>query len=280
MFMKEDFTSKITEFFQPVTDQITSELEGIKESEASLQTVITSELDGIKEAEVSLRTEIGALHSLYHEEFAGRLRSMQAELDHYHDLDKGRAYDGILADIARIYDNYENLPEELEAILEDTQNDADQVSDRQICEDVRYLLSDLMDLIIQYGATPIRSKPGETRDLQHTQIIQRIPTDDPARHLTVAQSYNTGFRIGQRTIIKEQVNVYQYKAPASVPPTPHNADTAGQPLHRDKAPVLVPETAAVTVRQTTTAAATGNDHGAVTVATNVTEHDVSNKKEG
>lgn len=247
MVTREDWNNKVIEFFQPVTDQITSELESIKENEASLD------------------TEIGELRGLYHEEFAGRLRSMQAELDHYHDLDKGRVYDGILADIARIYDNYENLPVELEAIPEDVRNGSDLTSVRQICrqiEDVHYLLSDLRDLLIQYGAAPIRSEPGAMRDLQHTQIIQRVPTDDPARHLTIAQSYNTGFRIDKRTIIKEQVSVYQYQAPAPVPET---------------AAVAIEQTAAVIVRQTTIPAADGNDHG---TAASVAAHDAMNKEEG
>lgn len=265
MVTREDFTGKITEFFQPVTDQITNELDGIKETETSLHTELMNELKSIQETEASLRTELGGLHVLYHEEFAGRLRSMQAELDHYHELDKGRAYEGILADIARIYDNYEDLPGELETALREVQNGMVPTPNRQICKDVHYLLSDLKDLIVQYGATPIRSEPGAMRDLQHTQIVRRIPTDDPARHLTIARSYNTGFRIDQRPIIKEQVDVYQYQRLAPAPETAAVATTIDvRPFHHGKASAPAPETAAV----------------AANSVANAAEHDDMNKKEG
>ena len=67
-----------------------------------------------------------------------------------------------------------------------------------------------------YGMTKLRSEQGEKRNPRHCQILGRIPTDDPAKHDTVAKSYNSGFYIGNRTVIKEVVDIYIYEAVAPV----------------------------------------------------------------
>lgn len=64
------------------------------------------------------------------------------------------------------------------------------------------------DLLGVYGMKKLRSEPGEKRNPRHCQILGRIPTGDPAKHDTVAKSYNSGFYIGNRTVIKEVVVIY------------------------------------------------------------------------
>lgn len=141
-------------------------------------------------------TEIREMHKLYHNEFASRLKSMQDELDQYHNADRGRSFDGILSAIARIYSNNETL--------------IDEIVDPKTKKHIHYLLLDLLDLLEEYGVSKIKSNVGDKRNTRHCQIVERIPTGDPTLHDTIAASHNTGFYKDNRTIIKELVDVYFY----------------------------------------------------------------------
>jgi hypothetical protein len=158
---------------------------------------IEERLESITGTEQRLFSEVREMHKLYHSEFAGRLKVMQDELEQYRKIDKGRAYDDILAAIARIYGNNETLAEE--------------VAEPKAKKSIRYMLMDIEDLLGVYGMEKLRSEPGEKRNPRHCQILGRIPTDDPAKHDTVAKSYNSGFHIGNRTVIKEVVDIYLYE---------------------------------------------------------------------
>lgn len=158
---------------------------------------IEGRLESIEETERRLFSEVREMHKLYHSEFAGRLKSMQDELEQYRKIDKGRAYDDILAAIARIYGNNETL--------------ADEVAEPKAKKSIRYMLMDIEDLLEVYGMERQRSEPGDKRNPRHCQILDRIPTDDSAKHDTVAKSYNSGFHIGNRTVIKEVVDIYIYE---------------------------------------------------------------------
>lgn len=141
-----------------------------------------------------ISSEIHELHRLYHNEFAGRLKSMQDELDGYHDADRGNTFDGILSAIARIYVNNESL--------------VDEISDSKARKNVKYMLLDMSELLEEYGVLRLKSKPGDKRNVRHCQIVERIPTDNPDIHDTVAASHSAGFYKGNRTVIKELVDVY------------------------------------------------------------------------
>lgn len=158
---------------------------------------IEGSLESIAGTEQRLFSEVREIHKLYHSEFAGRLKDMQDELEQYRKIDKGRAYDDILAAIARIYGNNETL--------------ADEVAEPKTKKSIRYMLMDIEDLLSMYGMEKLRSAPGVKRNPRHCQILGRIPTGDPAKHDTVAKSYNSGFYIGNRTVIKEVVDIYIYE---------------------------------------------------------------------
>ena len=161
---------------------------------------IDGRLESIAGSGQRLFSEVREMHKLYHTEFAGRLKAMQDELEQYRKIDKGRAYDDILAAIARIYGNNETLAEE--------------VAEPKAKKSIWYMLMDIEDLLNVYGMTKQRSSQGEKRNPRHCQVLNRIPADDPAKHDTVAKSYNSGFYIGNRTIIKEMVDVYIYEGQA------------------------------------------------------------------
>ena len=63
----------------------------------------------VSETVTRIYSELKDIHKLYHNEFAGRLRSMQDKLDYYKKLEEGRVYDGILGELARIYVINEDL---------------------------------------------------------------------------------------------------------------------------------------------------------------------------
>ena len=173
--------------------------------DAKLLKQIDGRLESIAETEQRLFSEVREMHKLYHSEFAGRLKAMQDELEQYRKIDKGRAYDDILAAIARIYGNNETL--------------ADEVAEPKAKKSIRYMLMDIEDLLGVYGMKKLRSEPGEKRNPRHCQILGRIPTGDPAKHDTVAKSYNSGFYIGNRTVIKEVVDIYIYEGAVPIEET-------------------------------------------------------------
>lgn len=163
-------------------------------AKAELIAEVTRVSTAVSGALAGISSEIHELHRLYHNEFAGRLKSMQDELDRYHDADRGNAFDDILSAVARIYINNESL--------------IDEISDPKTRKNIKYMLLDLSDLLEEYGVLKLKSRVGDKRNVRHCQIVERIPTDDPELHDTIAASHSTGFYKGNRTIIKELVDVY------------------------------------------------------------------------
>ena len=157
---------------------------------------IDERFNNVAKTEERLLSEVRELHKLYHNEFAGRLKSMQDELDRYRNAESGRAFDGILSEIARIYNTYETLP--------------DGVQEAKIKKGIVYLLEDLRELVGEYGMTAYRSEPLSKRSPRFCKIADRLPTDAPEKHDVVAKSYNTGFRIDNRVVVEERVDVYVY----------------------------------------------------------------------
>ncbi len=155
-----------------------------------------------------LFSEVREMSRLYHQEFAGRLRKMQNELEEYRAIERGQAFDGILAAIAEIYVNYETL--------------ADDIEEPKAKERVSYMLADIEDLLAEYKVERRRSEIGEKRDLRHCKVMKRVATDDPAKHGTVARSYGSGFHEGNRTIRAELVDIFICEKKGSAEPTAEN----------------------------------------------------------
>lgn len=150
-----------------------------------------------------IKAEALALHRLYQNDFAGRIRNMETELERYRKRDAGLAFDGIYKEIAQVYVDFEDL--------------GDGVEDKKLARNIRYLLEELEELLLSHGVEMMKSGEGEKRNLSLTQVIDRIPTDDPAMEGLVAKSIASGFYIEKRCLIKEKVNVYRYEAPAQAP---------------------------------------------------------------
>jgi molecular chaperone GrpE (heat shock protein) len=162
------------------------------------------ELKAIAESSGKTAGEIREIHKLYHNEFASRLKSMQEELDRYHEMEKGRMFDGILAEIAKLYSGNESLIEE--------------IADEKVKKRTRYMFMDILQILEANGVSKLKSKPGDKRNTRHCQVVERIPTDNLDLHDTVARSRSTGFYVENRTLVKEPVDIYLFTKPnAGIP---------------------------------------------------------------
>lgn len=144
-----------------------------------------------------LAVDVREMHKLYHNEFAGRLKSMQDELERYHEIDRGRAFDDVLREVARIYCDNETL---LGAEV-----------DEKTAKHIRYLFMDIKQLLESNGVMLQKSESGDKRNNKFCQIVERVETNDPKLHDTVVSSKGTGFYTEKRPLIKELVDVYIYK---------------------------------------------------------------------
>lgn len=158
----------------------------------------TAEMDALNGSYKKLAVDVKEMHKLYHNEFAGRLRTMQEELDRYHEIDRGRAFDDILREIARIYCDNENL-----LSIE---------TDETLGKRIKYLFMDMEQLLESNGVMMQKSKPGDKRNNKFCQVVERIETNHAEKHDTVVCSKATGFYTEKRPLIKELVDVYVYQA--------------------------------------------------------------------
>ena len=144
-------------------------------------------------------SEVKAVRRLYHNNYAKQLSSMQAELDDYHKIDKGRVYEPILRDIAHVVVNSYFV--------------VDSIADEKVRRSFAYVIDELIQTLDDYGAHMQRSEPGEKRNPHYCQIIHKIPTNDPSLHDTIKESHAIGFYVENRPLIREQVDVYAYVKP-------------------------------------------------------------------
>jgi len=157
---------------------------------------VNSEVNTLASNSTKLSTEMRELHRLYHNEFAGRLRSMQDELERYHEIDRGRIHDGVLGEIARIYSDNEQL--------------IDSAEDPKVRKRIRYLFMDIEQLLESNGVSMIRSEPGSKRNVRFSKIVDKIETSIPELHDKVFRSRSTGFSVDKRPLVKELIDVYIY----------------------------------------------------------------------
>ncbi|MDR1841216.1 MAG: nucleotide exchange factor GrpE [Holophagales bacterium] len=156
-------------------------------------------IKAIAESSGKTADTVREMHKLYHTEFANRLKSMQDELERYREMEKGRAFDGILGGVAKLYSEYEPVIDE-----------TDEMPDDKLKKRIRYMFMDILQLLEENNVLKQKSDPGVKRNTRHCQVIERVPTNDPALHDTVIQSRSTGFYIENRSLIKERVDIYLF----------------------------------------------------------------------
>ena len=169
----------------------------------AIQTAIGNVEENVRvlaNSSLKITGEVREMHKLYHNEYASRLKSMQDELDRYREIDKGRIFDDILGEIAKLYSDYESL--------------VDDVADEKVNKRIRYMLEDIVQILQANGVFKQKSKHADKRNTRHCQVIERIPTATQELHDTVVKSRGTGFYIENRSLIKEPVDIYLYSETA------------------------------------------------------------------
>ena len=157
--------------------------------------------DAMAKSQEATALEMREIRKLYHTEFAGRLQSMQAELDRYHEAERGHLFDDILGGLAKLYNSHE-------PIMGD-------IADPKDAKRVAFVFLELVELLQAYGVGTQKSQPGDKRNPRYCQIVERVPTPDPELHDTVVQSRCTGFYIENRPLVKELVDVYIFAQPTA-----------------------------------------------------------------
>lgn len=199
--VKDTFNMGTTEKIRDERDLVNQAKEDIAENNSTevLDVVFQIRKDILEQNKITskISSEIKEIHKLYHNEFVGRLSNMQDELEKYHDIDRGRVYDDILREVARIYcDN--------EALLG---VDADE----KIKKRIKFLFMDIEQLLESNGVKIQRSSPGDKRHNKFCQIVERVETTDPEKHDTVVCSKSPGFYTEKRPLIKELIDIYIYQ---------------------------------------------------------------------
>ena len=173
-------------------DEYTTTLDDVK-SDLSL---VNEKITSIEAFASKAKEDIHGLHKLYHNEYAGRLRKVESDLAHYQNIEKGKAFDGILTEIAKLYANNVTAAEE--------------ISEPKLQKQMRYLFLDLLQILESHGISKMKSKAGDKRNAKFCQVAERVPTNDPALHDTVAKSVSVGFYIENRPLLKEMIHVHIY----------------------------------------------------------------------
>lgn len=174
------------------SDSLSDEILSVKEIIVQVEQNVKSAMD----LSSKIAGEVREIHKLYHNEFAGRLKSMQDELERYREAEKGRVFDGILSEVAKLYSDNESI--------------SDDTTDPKLKKRIDYILMDIVQILEANGVVEQKSKVGDKRNTRYCQVVERIETDNPELHDTVALSRNTGFYTENRALIKELVDIYLY----------------------------------------------------------------------
>lgn len=199
----EDNSSPIVSQDAEIPPTLPSSIVVPSESWVEIQASINSVEQNVRviaDSSVKATAEVRELHKLYHNEYASRLKSMQDELERYREVDKGRIFDGILGEVAKLYSDYESLVED--------------VADEKVKKRIRYMLEDIVQILQANGVFKQKSDLGDKRNTRYCKVIERIPTNVPEQHDTVAKSRGTGFYIENRSLIKEPMDIYLYSETA------------------------------------------------------------------
>ena len=140
-------------------------------------------------------TELREIHKICQNFQAGRIRAAESELEKYREIDRGRAFDDILRDIARIYVDHEKFPASIE--------------DEGLRKRAGYILLDILQVLECYGVHPQKSVQGDERKLRLTHVAGYEETEDPELHGKIAESIQTGFFRENHPIIQELVKIYR-----------------------------------------------------------------------
>lgn len=87
----------------------------------------------------------------------------------------------------------------------------EELSVAELKREYEYVLDDLTDLLEQQNIDPYETAAGESFSAAKHQVRKIIPTDDESLDKTIKESVSEGYTKGEKILIVERVDVYQYK---------------------------------------------------------------------
>ena len=197
---KEEVT-QVSETMSPAEEteekNLSSDDNELRDAIASFGIEFSSYKDRFVEMAKKVERHANEMNKLYHNEFSGRLQKMQAEIEEYRERDKDRIYDGILIELASLYSR---------------DNDIIRFAENEVLKKrLTLLFEDMLSLLNKYHVVKIESQPGDKRNIRHCDPVQLVPTECKEKHDTVVRSLGAGFYTGNRTLVKEKVDIYVYK---------------------------------------------------------------------
>lgn len=136
------------------------------------------------------------MNKLYQNEVSGRLQRMHADIEKYREREDNRIFDGILIELANLYSRDHEI--------------IDYATDEKLKTRLSYLFEGLSSLLEKYHVEKLVSQPGDKLNTRHCRVIERVPTDCKENHGLVHKSRSIGFYSGNRTIVKENVDIYYF----------------------------------------------------------------------
>lgn len=197
---EENISANFPEDVNPVCSappEINSEsaVQEEQNSRTDVSSLATNE--SMKQLSDRIFSELRDIHKVCQNFIAGSLVKAEEELDTYHSIERGSAFDDVLRNIASIYIDYEDLPEI--------------VGNEKTRKRINYMLMDILQVLESYGVKIQKSIQGEERKLRLTKTAEYIETDNPELYGKIARSKRTGFRRDNNALIKELVSVYVKK---------------------------------------------------------------------
>ncbi|MCL1988189.1 MAG: hypothetical protein FWG64_09510 [Firmicutes bacterium] len=168
-------------------------VENLTEIEQNIEQM-NETVKSIAEHQAQTFAEVKEIHKLYHNNFARQIKNMQEEIEKYREIESNRIFDGILTEFAKFYNDNTKLLETL----------ANEVSKANFT----YMFDELLQILEVYGVLPFKSEIGDKRNVKYCKIIKKIPTEDATLHDTIAKSCNTAFYAENRTLVRENVEIY------------------------------------------------------------------------
>lgn len=86
-----------------------------------------------------------------------------------------------------------------------------EMSAAELRREYAYVLDDLTDLLEQQNIDPYETSVGEPFNASKHQVHKIVPTEDETLDKTVARSVSEGYTKGDKVLLVERVDVYQYK---------------------------------------------------------------------
>jgi molecular chaperone GrpE (heat shock protein) len=187
-------------FMKQISEQmitITSKQDKISEQLIGIQEQVLDKISLLTQAHERNDKEFTQVHRDF-VEFMRIQDSMQAELEQHRSNLFRQLFDPILSAIAHIYADYIG--------------NVGKIDDPKLRNNMSNMFDDIEQILTENGVEAHISTVGEQVSKRFSRIRDKVSTANKELHGTVIRSHNTGFHIGPRVLVPENVDVYIFDA--------------------------------------------------------------------